>query len=109
MAIGNYWECVLPKGTGTPPLQRIVGESTTLARQRFSFWRFDPGGKDVGGADFACMGFTTGEVRAIIHLVKPQGRPNFCLHSAFPWLAAGANKRTTRRRSRSRNRWATDT
>jgi hypothetical protein len=95
MAIGNYWECVLPEGTGTPPLQRIVGESTPLAQQHFSSWRFNPGGNDVGGAEFACMGFTTGELRAIIHLVKPQGRPNFYLHSAFPWLAAGALARLT--------------
>jgi hypothetical protein len=39
------------------------------------------------------MGFPTGEIRAIIHLIKPQGRPNFYLHSAFPWLAAGPTAR----------------
>ena len=93
MAIGNYWECVLPEGAGTPPLQRIVGESTMLAQQHFSSWRFERDGEDLGGADFACMGFATGDMRAIVHLVKPRGRPNFYLHSAFPWLAAGASAR----------------
>lgn len=91
MAIGNYWECVLPEGTGTPPLQRIVGESISMAQKHFSSWRFEPEGEDLGGADFACMGFPTGDMRAIVHLMKPQGRPNFYLHSAFPWLAAGAS------------------
>jgi hypothetical protein len=95
MAIGNYWECVLPEGLGTPPLQRIVSESTLLCQQHFSSWRFDPNGGDVGGADFACMGFTTGEIRAVVHLVKPEGRPNFYLHSAFPWLAAGVQAQLT--------------
>ena len=90
MAIGNYWECVLPEGEDTPPLQRIVGESTTIAQQHFSSWRFEPDGQDLGGADFAFMGFATGDMRAVVHLVKPLGRPNFYLHSAFPWLAAGA-------------------
>jgi hypothetical protein len=90
MAIGNYWECVLPEGTGTPPLQRIVSETSTLARQHFPSWRFEADGEDLGGADFACMGSPTGDIRAIVHLVKPQGRPNFYLHSAFPWIAAGA-------------------
>ncbi|HYW44832.1 MAG TPA: hypothetical protein VE959_18365 [Bryobacteraceae bacterium] len=92
MAIGNYWECVIPEGTDTP-LQRIVGESTTLARQHFSSWRFKPDGEDLGGADFACMGFATGDIRAIVHLVKPRSVPSFYLHSAFPWLAAGASAR----------------
>ena len=89
MAIGNYWECVLPEGTETPPLQRIVSETTTLARQHLDSWRFDPDGHDVGGADFACMGFPAGDIRAIVHVVKLQGRPKFYLHSAFPWLAQG--------------------
>ena len=93
MAIGNYWECVLPEGTGTPPLQRIVGETTPMAQQHFPSWRFGPESEDLGGADFACMGFATGDMRAIVHLVKPLGRPNFYLHSAFPWLAAGAPAR----------------
>src|SRR5437867_1730929 len=93
MAIGDYWECVLPQGTDSPPLQRIVGETTTLVRQHFISWRFNPDGDDVGGADFACMGFPTGEIRVIVHLIKPQGRPNFYLHSAFPWLAAGPTAR----------------
>jgi hypothetical protein len=93
MAIGNYWECVLPEGTGTPPLQRIVAETTPLAHQHFSSWRFEPDGEDLGGADFACMGSPSGDVRAIVHLVKPQGRPKFYLHSAFPWLAVGAPAR----------------
>jgi hypothetical protein len=53
MAIGNYWECVLPEGTETPPLQRIVGETTMLAQQHFDSWRFEPGGPDAGGAEFA--------------------------------------------------------
>jgi hypothetical protein len=34
-------------------------------------------------------------MRAVVHLVKPQGRPNFYLHSAFPWLATGAPARLT--------------
>ena len=95
MAIGNYWECVLPQGTDTPPLQRIVGETTTMVQQHFPIWRFEPDGEDLGGADFACMGFTTGDMRAIVHLVKPLGRPKFYLHSAFPWLASGAPARLT--------------
>lgn len=41
------------------------------------------------------MGFATGEMRAFVHLVKPRGRPNFYLHSAFPWLSAGAPTRLT--------------
>ena len=93
MAIGDYWECALPEGTETPPLQRIVGETTMMAQQQFTSWRFEPNGNDAGGADFACMGFPTGDMRAVVHLVKPQGRPNFYLHSAFPWLAAGAPAR----------------
>jgi hypothetical protein len=92
MAIGNYWECVVPEGESAP-LERVVGESTTLARQHFSSWRFEPDGEDLGGADFMCMGFATGDIRAIVHLVKPRGQPNFYLHSAFPWLAAGAPTR----------------
>lgn len=95
MAIGNYWECVLPEGAGTPPLQRIVGESTMLAQRRFTSWRFEPDGEDVGGADFACMGITAGEIRAIVHLVKPEGHERFYLHSAFPWLAVGPPARLT--------------
>jgi hypothetical protein len=95
MAIGNYWECVLPEGTATPPLQRVVSESTMLAQQHFSSWRFGPEAEDIGGADFAFMGFATGEIRAVVHLVKPQGRPNFYLHSAFPWLFGGAPARLT--------------
>lgn len=39
------------------------------------------------------MGFATGDIRAIVHLVKPQGRPDYYLHSAFPWLASGAAAR----------------
>jgi hypothetical protein len=93
MPIGNYWECVLPEGTDAPPLQRLIGDATSMANQHFSSWRFGPGGADLGGADFACMGFLAGDLRAIVHLVKPQGRPNFYLHSAFPWLAAGAPAR----------------
>jgi hypothetical protein len=65
MAIGNYWECVLPEGAGTPPLQRIVGDSTMMVQQHFPSWRMRPEGEDLGGADFACMGFTTGDMRAI--------------------------------------------
>ena len=95
MAIGNYWECVQPEGTDTPPLQRIVGETTAMAQQHFPSWRFEPDGDDLGGADFACMGFPTGDMRAIVHLVKPLGRPNFYLHSAFPWLVSGAPARLT--------------
>ena len=76
-------------------MQRIVGETTTMAQQHFSSWRFEPDGNDVGGADFACMGFPTGDMRAVVHLVKPEGRPNFYLHSAFPWLAVGAPARMT--------------
>ncbi|MCL5745390.1 MAG: hypothetical protein M1541_15945 [Acidobacteria bacterium] len=95
MAIGNYWECVLPPGTETPPLQRIVSETITLAQQHFDSWRFEPGGPDVGGAEFAFMGSPAGEMRAVVHLVKPHGRPNFYLHSAFPWLATGAPARLT--------------
>jgi hypothetical protein len=95
MAIGNYWECVLPEGTETPPLQRIVSETTMLAQQHFASWRFEPGGKDTGGAEFAFMASPTGEMRAVVHLVKPQGRPNFYLHSTFPWLATGAPTRLT--------------
>lgn len=90
MAIGNYWECVLPEGASTPPLQRIVGDSTMMVQQPFTSWRFEPDGEDLGGADFACMEFPTGEMRAIVHLMKPLGRPNFYLHSAFPWLASGS-------------------
>lgn len=90
MAIGNYWECVLPEGADTPPLQQIVGESTMMAQQHLTSWRFDPDGEDLGGADFSCLGFANGDMRAIVHLVKPLGRPNFYLHSAFPWLAAGS-------------------
>lgn len=85
----------------TPPLQRIVGDTTTMARQHFTSWRFEPDGGDVGGADFVFMGFATGEIRAIVHLVKPQGRPNFYLHSAFPWLAEGAPARLTVREAHS--------
>jgi len=86
---------VLPEGTKTPPLQRIIDETTVMARQHFSSWRFEPDGNDAGGADFAFMGFPNGEMRAVVHLMKPQGRPNFYLHSAFPWLAAGAPARMT--------------
>lgn len=89
MAIGNYWECVLPEDADTPPLERIVGQSTKLAQRRFSSWRFQLDGQDLGGAEFVCLGFAAGEIRAIVHLVKPRGRPDFYLHSAFPWLAAG--------------------
>ncbi|MEX2263087.1 MAG: hypothetical protein WD696_14120 [Bryobacteraceae bacterium] len=95
MTIRNYWECILPDGENTPPLQRIVGESTTLARQHFSSWQFDANGEDLKGAEFACMGFATSDIRAIVHLVKLRGRPSFYLHSAFPWLAAGAPVRLT--------------
>jgi hypothetical protein len=90
MAIGNYWECVLPEATEAPPLQRIVSETTMLAQQHFKSWRFEPDGQDVGGAEFAFMGSPAGELRAVVHLVKPQGRPQFYLHSAFPWIASGA-------------------
>jgi hypothetical protein len=93
MAIGNYWHCVLPERESTPPLQRIVGESTKMAQHHFSSWRFDPEGEDAGGADFACLGMRDGDMRAIVHLVKPAGRPNYYLHSAFPWLAGGAPAR----------------
>jgi hypothetical protein len=89
MPIGNYWECVVQEGTDTP-LGRIVSESKVIARQHFSSWRFELNGDDLGGADFACMEFGTGDMRAIVHLVKPHGPENFYLHSAFPWLAAGA-------------------
>jgi hypothetical protein len=92
MAIGNYWECVLTE-RADPPLQRIVGETTIMAQQHFSTWRFEPGGAELGGADFVFMGSATGDMRAVVHLVKPQGRQNFYLHSAFPWLAAGAPTR----------------
>src|SRR6266567_1878098 len=91
MPIGNYWECLVQEGTDTP-LGRIAGESTTIARQHLSSWRFERDGVDLGGAEFACMGFATGDIRAIVHLVKPQGSPNFYLHSAFPWLAAEASR-----------------
>ncbi|MDR3718698.1 MAG: hypothetical protein P4K98_07840 [Bryobacteraceae bacterium] len=94
MALGNYWECVLPEGAETP-LQRIVDGTTVLAREHFPSWRLKPGGKDLGGADFMCMGFPEGDMRAIVHLIKTPDRNNFYLHSAFPWLATGAPARLT--------------
>jgi hypothetical protein len=94
MAIGNYWECVLPEGADTP-LQRIVDGTTTLNREHFPSWRLKPDGEDLGSAEFACMGFPSGDMRAIVHLVKTPDRTNFYLHSAFPWLAAGAPARLT--------------
>ncbi|SRR5579883_1602358 len=90
MAIGNYWECVLPAGTDMPPLQQILSGTTMLAQQRLRSWRFEPDGPDSGGADFAFMATPSGDMRAVVHLIKPHGRPRFYLHSAFPWLAAGA-------------------
>ncbi len=96
MAIGNYWECVTPPGEDTP-LQRIIAESSVLSRQEFPVWRFEPDGEDEGGAEFFCLGFTTGDLRAIAHVVKPRGQGNY-LHSAFPWLASGAPVRLNLKR-----------
>jgi len=39
------------------------------------------------------MGSPAGDMRAIAHLVKTSDDANFYLHSAFPWLAAGAPAR----------------
>src|SRR5580658_239965 len=95
MAIGNYWECVLPPGDDTPPLQRIVSESSILFRQEFSSWKFRPDDPDAGGAEFSCLGFTTGDLRAIAHVVKPRSVGRNYLHSAFPWPASGVPARLT--------------
>src|SRR5487761_2072998 len=95
MAIGNYWECVLPEGTDFPPLQRIIDETSTLAREQFPSWRLEPDGKDLGPAEFTCLGSPQGDLRTIAHLIKTSGRTNFYLHSAFPWLAVGAPARLT--------------
>src|SRR5581483_1512977 len=89
MPIGDYWECVLPPGTDSPPLERIVGESTILFRREFSSWKFRANGDDAGGAELACMTFASGDLRAIVHVVKPRDRGRFYLHSAFPWAASG--------------------
>jgi hypothetical protein len=43
--IGDYWECVLPRGTDMPPLQRLASETTMLAQQHFKSWRFAPDGR----------------------------------------------------------------
>jgi len=95
MAIGNYWECVLPGGADGPPLQQIVQGTATLRREHFPSWRLEPGGKDLGPAEFACLGSPTGDLRAVAHLIKTSDDTNFYLHSAFPWLASGAPARLT--------------
>lgn len=90
MAIGNYWEAVLPRGASAPPLQRIIEETATIARDQFPSWRLEPDGKDLGPAEFTCLGSPQGDLRTIAHLIKTSERANFCFHSAFPWLAVGA-------------------
>jgi hypothetical protein len=63
----------------------------TKIAQHFSSWRFNPDGPDLGGAEFAFMGFPAGDTRVVAYLIKPKGRPNFYLHTAFPWLANGVD------------------
>jgi hypothetical protein len=94
MPIGNYCECVLALGNDTPPLQRIVGEASILFRRDFSSWKFDPDGKDFGGAEFSCLGVETGDLRTFAHVIKPLNERSY-LHSAFPWPASGVPTRLT--------------
>lgn len=45
LALGNYWEPVLPEGTEMP-LQRIVDGTTALAGQHCSSWGLKPDGEE---------------------------------------------------------------